>query len=166
MAELETDIAQLLIGFQTKRGRPLTIGTVESATGGRIADTITNVPGSSSYFKGSIIAYSNEAKINIVGVSRESISTWGAVSAQTAIEMARGGKDILKVDVCISDTGIAGPSGGTPNKPLGLFYFGIASEKECKSEKYIFSGDREENKKTATIKLLDMLKQHLLKYYI
>ncbi|MCD6568137.1 MAG: CinA family protein [Dehalococcoidia bacterium] len=164
MVEMEKEIARLIVDYQAKKGKLLTIGTVESATGGRVADRITGVPGSSDYFKGSIIAYSNEAKINIVGVKRETLNTCGAVSPETALEMASGGKELLGVDICISDTGIAGPSGDTPGKPLGLFYFGIASEAGCRSEKHIFSGNREENKRDAATTSLDMLKQHLLKY--
>lgn len=163
MAALEAEIAQLIREYQAKTGKLLAIGTVESATGGRIADRITNVPGSSDYFKGSVVAYSNEAKINILGVKKETINNYGAVSPQTAMEMAQGGRKLLDVDVCISDTGIAGPSGATPDKPVGLFYIGLAAKNECLSQKNIFPGNREENKKDATEATLKILKQYLLK---
>jgi len=164
MAALEAEIAQLIGQRQAKTGRWLTIGTVESATGGRIADKITNVSGSSDYFKGSVVAYSNEVKIDIAGVNRATIQDYGAVSLQTAIEMAQGGRRLLNVDVCISDTGIAGPSGGSPEKPVGLFYLALATMDESLSQKYIFSGNREQNKQDAVEATLKMLKQYLLQY--
>jgi len=162
MAALEVEIAQLIREYQAKTGRWLTIGTVESATGGRIADKITNVSGSSNYFKGSVVAYSNEAKFDVVGVNKETIENYGAVSSQTALEMAQGGRKLLDVNVCISDTGIAGPSGGSLEKPVGLFYLGLAAENETQSQEYIFSGNREENKQEAVEASLKMLKQYLL----
>ncbi|HUW44606.1 MAG TPA: CinA family protein, partial [Dehalococcoidia bacterium] len=113
MAELEAEIARLIREYQAKTGKSLTIGAVESATGGRIADRITNVAGSSDYFKGSVVAYSNEVKIALLRVKKATIENYGAVSEQTALEMARGGRKLLDVDICVSDTGIAGPSGDT-----------------------------------------------------
>jgi PncC family amidohydrolase len=163
MAELEAEIARLIREYQAKTGKLLTIGTVESATGGRIADRITNVPGSSDYFKGSAVAYSNEAKIALLGVKKATIENYGAVSEQTALEMARGGKKLLNVDICVSDTGIAGPSGATPEKPLGLFYIGLATRDESFSQKHAFPGNREGNKRDAAEAALNMLKQYLLR---
>jgi PncC family amidohydrolase len=164
MAELEAEIARLVREYQAKTGTLLTIGTVESATGGRIADTITSVPGSSDYFKGSVIAYSNEVKTAVVGVKKASLENYGAVSEQTAIEMARGGRKLLNVDICVCDTGIAGPTGAAPGKPVGLFYLSLATGDAIFSQKYIFTGDREENKQDATEAGLNMLKQYLLRY--
>ena len=163
MAELEAEIARLIREYQAKTGKLLTIGTVESATGGRIADRITNVLGSSDYFKGSIVAYSNEVKIALLGVKRKTLENYGAVSEQTALEMARGGKKLLNVDICVSDTGIAGPSGATPEKPLGLFYIGLATRDESFSQKHAFPGNREGNKRDAAEAALNMLKQYLLR---
>jgi len=163
MAELEAEIARLIREYQAKTGKLLAIGTVESATGGRIADRITNVPGSSDYFKGSIVAYSNEVKIALLGVKRKTLENYGAVSEQTALEMARGGKKLLNVDICVSDTGIAGPSGATPEKPLGLFYIGLATRDESFSQKHAFPGNREGNKRDAAEAALNMLKQYLLR---
>ena len=162
MAELEIEIAELVREYQAKVGRLLTIGTAESATGGRIADRITNVEGSSDYFKGSIVSYSNEVKSEVVGVKRETLENYGAVSPQTAVEMAQGGKKLLDVDICISDTGIAGPSGGSPEKPVGLFYIGLATKDESLNQKHVFHGNREENKRDAAEVALNMLKQYLL----
>jgi nicotinamide-nucleotide amidase len=162
MAELEVEIARLIREYQAKTRKSLTIGAVESATGGRIADRITNVPGSSDYFKGSVVAYSNEAKIALLGVKKATIENYGAVSEQTALEMAQGGRKFLNVDICVSDTGIAGPSGDTPGKPLGLFYLGLAAEGESLSQKHTFPGNREENKRDAAEAALNMLKKYLL----
>jgi len=163
MAELEIEIARLIRKYQAKTGKSLTIGAVESATGGRIADRITNVPGSSDYFKGSIVAYSNEVKIALLGVKKATIENYGAVSEQTALEMAQGGRKLLDVDICVSDTGIAGPSGDTPGKPLGLFYLGLAARDESFSQKHVFPGNREANKQDAAEAALNMLKQYLLR---
>jgi PncC family amidohydrolase len=163
MAELEAEIARLIREYQAKTGKLLTIGTVESATGGRIADRITNVPGSSDYFKGSVVAYSNEVKIALLGVKRKTLENYGAVSEQTALEMARGGRKLLDVDICVSDTGIAGPSGATPEKLLGLFYLGLAARDASLSQKHAFPGNREETKRDAAEAALNMLKQWLLR---
>ncbi len=162
MAELETEIARLIREYQAKTGKLLTIGTVESATGGRVADRITNVPGSSDYFKGSVVAYSNEAKTAVVGVKKATLENHGTVSEQTALEMAQAGRRLLDVDICVSDTGIAGPAGSTPSKPVGLFYLGLAAEDTSFSQTHIFPGDREGNKRDAAQAALDMLKQYLL----
>lgn len=161
MAELQDEIAKLLREYHARTGKMLTIGTVESATGGRIGDKITNVPGSSDYYKGSIVAYSNEAKIGIVGVRDETIHNHGAVSPETAIEMAEGGRDLLKVDICISDTGIAGPTGATPGKPVGIFYFGLSADDTVLYKEHRFRGDREKNKQKAAETALSILKEYL-----
>ena len=163
MAELEAEIARLIREYQAKTGKSLTIGAVESATGGRIADRITNVPGSSDYFKGSVVAYSNEVKMTLLGVKKVTIENYGAVSEQTALEMAQGGKKLLGVDICISDTGIAGPSGATSEKPVGLFYLGLSAEDESLSQKHAFRENREGNKRNAAEAAVKMLKQYLLR---
>jgi nicotinamide-nucleotide amidase len=163
MAELEAEIAVLIREYQTKTRKLLTIGAVESATGGRIADRITNVPGSSDYFKGSVVAYSNEVKTVLLGVQKATIDNYGAVSEQAALEMAQGGRKLLDVDICVSDTGIAGPSGDIPEKPVGLFYLGMAARDASLSQKHTFPGNREENKRDAAEAALNMLKQYLLR---
>jgi nicotinamide-nucleotide amidase len=163
MAEPEAEIARLIREYQAETGKLLTVGTVESATGGRIANRLTNVPGSSDYFKGSVVAYSNEVKIAMVGVKKATLDNHGAVSEQTALEMARGGRRLLNVAICVSDTGIAGPAGSTPSKPMGLFYLGLATKDTSFSQTHIFSGDREGNKRDAAEAALDMLKQYLMR---
>ena len=158
MSSIEQDIGSLL------RKKGLTIGVVESATGGLISHLLTNVPGSSAYFRGSIVAYSNEIKIEIVGVKAETINCYGAVSACVAREMARGGRKILTADICLSDTGIAGPEGATQDKPVGLFYLGLSRQAGTYSRKYYFTGDRESNKHCAAEAALRWLKEYLLNF--
>lgn len=153
---LEQEIGVLL------RQKGLTLGLVESASGGLISHRITNVPGSSDYYKGSVTAYSNEVKSKVVGVSEDTINQYGAVSPQVAEEMAQGGRNILAADICLADTGIAGPSGATPGKPVGLFYIGLSHGERTYSRKHIFQGDREQNKQSAAEEALGWLKEYLL----
>ncbi len=153
---LEQEIGDLL----KKKG--LSLGVVESATGGLLSHLITGVSSSSDYYKGSITAYSNEIKIKIIRVKETTIYRYGAVSKQVAEEMAFGGKKILAVDICLSDTGIAGPGGGTPEKPVGLFYLGICYLDELYSRKLLFSGSRELNKESAAKTALSWLKEYLI----
>ncbi len=155
MVALEQEVGDLL------RRKGLTLGVVESATGGLISHMITNVPGSSDYYKGSVTAYSNEIKVRVVGVKAESIEKYGAVSSQVAEEMAQGGRKVLAVDICLADTGIAGPGGATPGKPVGLFYIGLAHRDGVYSRKHIFPGNREQNKCSAAEAALGWLKEYL-----
>lgn len=157
MKELEAEIGDLL------RLSGLTLGTVESATGGLIACRITSVPGSSDYYLGSVVSYTNRIKSSLVGVKSETLSKYGAVSAQVAQEMALGGLQLLGADICISDTGIAGPGGATPEKQVGLFYLGLAHHSEASSRKHIFNGGREENRNEAAASALCWLHEYLLK---
>lgn len=156
MARIEREIGDLL------RRKGLTLGTVESATGGLISHRITNISGSSDYYKGSITAYSNEIKIKVVGVKADTIERYGAVSSQVAAEMARGGRKVLAVDICLADTGIAGPGGGTPEKPVGLFYLGLSHRDKASSRKHLFQGSRLQNKQMAAETALSWLKKYLL----
>jgi len=156
MGSVEQDIGNLL------RQKGLTLGVIESATGGLISHLITNVPGSSDYYKGSVTAYSNEIKIKVVGVREATISQYGAVSSQVAEEMAEGGRKALNVDICLADTGIAGPGGATPGKPVGLFYIGLSHQARTSSQKHIFQGDRDQNKKDAAEVALNWLKEYLM----
>jgi PncC family amidohydrolase len=156
MASIEQEIGELL------RRRGLTLGAVESATGGLISHRITNVPGSSDYYIGSITTYSNEAKMKLAGVSENTLARYGAVSPQVAEEMARGGRKTLGADICIADTGIAGPGGATPEKPVGLFYIGLAYGGKVLNRKHIFGQDREKNKQDAAETALEWLKEYLM----
>ena len=164
MKKREEQIAGLVRAYHDKIGGYLTIGTVESATGGRVADKITNVAGSSDYYKGSIISYSNDLKMSDVGVKPETLKLSGAVSPETAREMAIGGRRVLDVDICLSTTGIAGPGGATQDKPIGLFYMGVATPDEVSVEKFVFSGNRIEIKHKAAEKALELLGGRLRAY--
>src|SRR3989304_5781049 len=119
--KLEEVVGKLL----TERKMTLALG--ESCPGGLVGHRLTNVPGSSSYVLGGIVAYSNEAKERLLGVRHETLEEQGAVSPETAIEMARGARAALGADVGLSVTGIAGPGGGTPDKPVGLVYVALAA---------------------------------------
>ena len=156
MTSLEQEVGTLLC----QKG--LTLGVVESATGGLISHLITNVSGSSDYYKGSVTAYSNEVKIKVVGVKEDTINKYGAVSRQVAEEMAQGGRKILASDICLADTGIAGPSGATLEKPVGLFYIGLSHQAGTYSQKHNFHGNREQNKRSAAEATLSWLKEHLM----
>jgi PncC family amidohydrolase len=155
MASLEQEVGDLL------RRKGLTLGVVESATGGLVSHRITDVPGSSDYYKGSVTAYSNEAKIKVVGVNEATIRRHGAVSPQVAEEMAEGGRKALAVDICLADTGIAGPGGASPGKPVGLFYLGLSHRGGTYSRKHEFHGDRGQNKHSAAEAALSWLKEYL-----
>jgi PncC family amidohydrolase len=155
MTSLEQEVGKLL------RQKGLTLGLVESATGGLLSHLITNVPGSSDYYKGSLTAYSNQLKTNLVGVAEDTISKYGAVSPQVAKEMAEGGKRIFDADICLVDTGIAGPGGATPGKPVGLFYIGLSHKGGTYSRKHCFKGRREQNKHLAAEAALLWLKEYL-----
>jgi PncC family amidohydrolase len=163
MKKWEMANARLISDYHDKTGTWLTLGTVESATGGRIADKITNIPGSSNYFKGSIVTYSNDIKMQVAGVKEDTLKLHGAVSLETSKEMAEGGRKLLHVDVCISTTGIAGPDGATPIKSIGLFYMGLSTSKETIHHKFIFSGKREEIKEKAAEAALQILNEHFQK---
>jgi len=156
MSSLEQEIGTLL------RQKMFTLGLIESATGGLISHLITNVPGSSDYYKGSVTAYSNQAKINLVGVREETINKYGAVSSQVAEEMAQGGRRVLDIDICLADTGIAGPGGATIEKPAGLFYIGLSHQSVTYSRKHRFHGNRRQNKEAAAEAALSWLKAYLL----
>ena len=153
---LEQEIGDLL------RQKGLTLGLVESATGGLISHLITNIPGSSDYYKGAVTAYSNETKVKIAGVNGGTLDNYGAVSSQVAEEMAAGGRKALAVDICLADTGIAGPGGATPGKPAGLFYIGLSSQSGTSVRKHNFRGDRWENKRSAAEAALGWLREYLM----
>jgi nicotinamide-nucleotide amidase len=152
---LEEEIGLLL------RQKGLTLGVVESASGGLLSHRITNIDGSSDYYKGSVTAYSNEVKSGVVGVKEATLNQYGAVSPQVAEEMAEGGRKVLGADICLADTGIAGPGGASTGKGVGLFYIGLShGEKTC-SREHNFRGDRKQNKHSAAEAALEWLKEYL-----
>ena len=113
--------------------RKLTLATAESCTGGLVAKRITDIPGASAVFEGGVVSYSNDVKMKVLGVFSSTLASHGAVSEETAREMALGARERLGADIAVSTTGIAGPSGGTDEKPVGLVCFGIASENGVKT---------------------------------
>src|SRR5262245_33951330 len=119
---LETQIGQLL------HERGLTLALAESCTGGLVGNRITNVPGSSEYFLGGLVVYYYEAKVRLVGVSWETLNSTGAVSRETVLEMARGARKMLDADIAVSISGVAGPGGGTDEKPVGTTWIGLAAK--------------------------------------
>ncbi len=157
MSKTAERVHQLLGQYYSLTGKRLTIATVESATGGRISDELTDLPGISDFFQGSIVSYSNDIKTRIVGVNKNTLESYGAVSRQTAIEMAESGRATLGTDICVSTTGIAGPSGATPQKPVGLFFICLAADRFINTQRYRFNGSRKENKQMATEAALTLL---------
>ena len=149
------------IGDMLRKGG-LSVSTAESCTGGLVSHRITNVSGSSDYYKGGIIAYVNAVKEELLHVRSAIIEEQGAVSAECAVAMAEHVRTLLDSDFGIATTGIAGPTGGTPDKPVGLVYIALATKDYVHHERYIFPGDREENKREAADAALEMLKKHLL----
>jgi PncC family amidohydrolase len=141
--------------------RSLTLVTAESSTGGLLAHRITNVPGSSSYYLGGIIAYSNEVKEALLGVRHETLTAYGAVSEPVAREMARGARRLLRADVALSVTGIAGPSGGTPEKPVGLSFVALSAGDAEFCERHVWEGDRMANKERTAHAALQLLLAYL-----
>lgn len=139
------------------RERGITISTAESCTGGLVAGAITEVAGASDVFVGGIVAYANSAKTNLLGVGEATLAQHGAVSAESAEEMARGAREALGSDIAVSVTGIAGPSGGTPDKPVGLVWFGIASAARVEAVSSIFPGDREGVRQRSQARALTLL---------
>lgn len=141
--------------------RDLTLSVAESATGGRIADYITNVPGSSKFFLGGVIAYHNSVKTKLLMVSKEVLSEHGAVSAEAASAMAIGVLHLLGSDIGIATTGITGPTGATINKPVGLVYVAFASAQHTSTKRFVFSSTREDNKEEFAKAALELLEEGL-----
>jgi nicotinamide-nucleotide amidase len=154
--KIEEEIGRLL------RNKKLTLSIAESCTGGLISNLITNVDGSSNYFERGYVVYSNRAKIELLSVPEEIIKKYGAVSHETAIAMAEGVKRKSRTDIGLSVTGIAGPSGGTIEKPVGLVYIAVAGNKGTEYKKYRFKGDRLKIKSESAKAALENLKDYLL----
>lgn len=144
------------------RKRRLTLSTAESCTGGLIGDILTNVPGSSDYYLGGVVAYSNQTKMAVLGIKEKSLQRYGAVSSQTVKEMATGVCRVIGSDCGIAVSGIAGPGGGTKEKPVGLVYIGVAYKGRVRVERHIFSGNRRVVKERSAYSALDLLRRVLL----
>lgn len=170
--KLQQIIPELIYGFDdisieetiglllTRKGK--TLSTAESCTGGYIAHLLTSIAGSSNYFVGSIVSYSNDVKTKQLGVKEADLQTYGAVSQQVVEQMAVGGRERLKTDYCLSVSGIAGPDGGTPEKPVGTVWIGLASEKGVHSQLFHFSEHRGRNIRRSALAALNMLRVELI----
>lgn len=153
---LEAEIGKILLH------KKLTLGTAESCTGGYIAHLITSISGSSQYFKGSIIAYANEIKQKLLQVNENTINIHGAVSEQTVAEMLAGALQNLNVDIAIAVSGVAGPNGGTSDKPVGTVYIGVASKQKQLIKRMLFTNNRERNIELTATQALVLLRTFLL----
>lgn len=140
--------------------KKLRVATAESCTGGLLAHTLTNISGSSTYFDRGIISYSNNSKNELLNVSKKLLKEYGAVSEPVAREMAENVRKISKVDIGISTTGIAGPIGGTKEKPVGLVYIGLSTKKCNIVKKFLFKGNRIDNKINTCNAALKMLYEY------
>jgi len=156
LANLE-ELAQQVGQALTQRG--WTISAAESCTGGLLTSTLTDVAGSSAYVLGSVVSYSNEVKSALVGVKDQTLIEHGAVSEPTAREMAAGVRDLIHTDIGVSITGIAGPGGGTDEKPVGLTYIGLATPSGVQVKEHIWAGSRGENKQASVEAAFKMILQ-------
>jgi nicotinamide-nucleotide amidase len=157
----ERPTAELVL--ELLRGRGLTLGTAESCTGGLVGARLTDVPGSSDVFRGAIVAYSNEVKTAALGVGEELLAEHGAVSAEVAAAMAHGARRALGVDVVVSVTGVAGPDGGTPEKPVGLVFLHAAGPDGELARRLDFPGDRETIRTRAAVAALHLVRRLVTK---
>ncbi len=150
MKQIEKILVEKLIA------KGLKISTAESCTGGMIAAKITAVPGASECFDAGVVTYSNEQKHKLIGVRTETLEKYGAVSQETALEMCKGVKKLTSADIGISVTGIAGPGGGTPEKPVGTVWIGVCSNNTHNAMKFLFEGNRDEVRNKTAEKALEM----------
>lgn len=152
---------QEVVGHMLK-DEDATISTAESCTGGYIAHLITSVAGSSAYFKGSTVAYSNEVKHTQLHVRSEDLEQYGAVSEEVVLQMAEGGKTLFGTDYCLSVSGVAGPDGGSEEKPVGTVWIGLSGPKGTLTKKFRFGKQRDRNIKRTALMALDLLRHHLM----
>ena len=145
------------------REKKITLATAESCTGGMFASRIIDVPGVSEVYKAGFVTYANEAKQNLIGVKEETLVQFGAVSEQTAKEMVLGAMKAAKADVAVATTGIAGPGGGTKEKPVGLVYIACGSGGDIEVEKCLFNGNRKEIRQASVEHALGMLYREIVK---
>jgi PncC family amidohydrolase len=139
----------------------MTLVTAESCTGGLLSHLITEVAGSSAYFRGGVVAYDDEVKQRILGVRHETLCAYGAVSEETACEMAQGARRELEGSIGLATTGIAGPGGGSPEKPVGLVFIALAAPSGTWCQRCLWHGTRSDNKAASALAALDMLRRYL-----
>lgn len=154
------DALEVVVGRLLEE-RGMTLAVAESCTGGLIGHRITNVPGSSVYYKGSITAYAYDVKELVLHVQHDTLYYHGAVSKQTALEMARGVRRTFRADIGLAVTGIAGPGGGMPGKPVGLVYVALVTPGGERVERYLWDGNRQENKEHSAEAALGLLHRYL-----
>jgi nicotinamide-nucleotide amidase len=162
-AYLVTDVEETL---EETLGKLLTqkkssVGTAESCTGGLIGQLISSVPGASAYYKGSVVSYANEIKESLLKVNPFTLETAGAVSEETAIEMAKGALQLLKTDYIIAVTGIMGPQGGTPDKPVGTVWVAVGNSAKLTTKKLQLGFDRLRNTQQTAVTSLNLLRQFI-----
>lgn len=148
--------------LQALKEKNLTIGSIESMTGGLFSAKFTEIPGASSVFKGSIVTYSSEEKINVVGVKKATINKYGVVSKEVAVEMAEKGRKLLNVDLCVSVTGNAGPTCEPGGKPAGCFYIAVSSSKETIVKECFENKKRNKVRNKATLAMRDLLYSQII----
>jgi nicotinamide-nucleotide amidase len=148
---LEAQIGELL------QARRLKLALAESCTGGLVGNRITDVPGSSAYFLGGLISYAYDAKVDLLGVQWETLNSKGAVSREVVLEMARGARKVLNADIAVSVSGIAGPGGAMPGKPVGTTWIGLVTNEGEWAKLFQFSGNRVQNKSQAAEAALQLL---------
>ncbi len=158
--ELEKVIGDIL------RRRKMTLSVAESCTGGMISSKIVSIAGSSDYYAGGICSYSNKEKISLLKVSEATLIKYGAVSEETAMEMAKGVRELMQTDYAISTTGIAGPSGGSEEKPVGLVWIGFSDKEKTYAKDFLFGDNRERNIQRASQRALEILRRELLNLQI
>lgn len=149
-----------IVGELLKK-KNFTISCAESCTGGLLTSKLTDVAGSSNYVQGAIVSYSNEIKISALHVKEETLKNFGAVSHETAFEMAKNIREIFKTDIGVGITGIAGPGGGSKEKPVGLVYISVADKNSVTVEKFNFVGSRTEIKNQSVLSALKMIENFL-----
>ena len=155
MESIENKVGKII------RAKKQTLATAESCTGGLLGHRLTNIAGSSSFFMGGVISYSNEVKESLLNVDSQTLDEYGAVSSEVAKHMATGVRILFKTDYGISITGIAGPDGGTVDKPVGLVYIGLATRQKVMYKKYVWTGDRVSNKENSVEAALTAIYQLL-----
>ncbi|MBW7956747.1 MAG: CinA family protein [Deltaproteobacteria bacterium] len=146
----------VIIG-EALRKKGLKLAVAESCTGGLLSSMITDIPGSSDYFEGAIVAYANDVKAAMLGVKSSTLASYGAVSRKTAGEMAQGARKSFKADISAAVTGIAGPGGGTPKKPVGLVFIAVSKGSRTTVKRFLFKGGRKAVKKQSAEAALEML---------
>lgn len=157
--ESERPLEELLGEYLRRRG--LRLAVAESCTGGLVGHRITNVPGASTYYMGSVTAYAYEAKVRILGVRWETLEKFGAVSRETVLEMAVGVRRALAADIGVSVSGIAGPGGGTPEKPVGLTWIGLSAPNYANAWEHHWQGDRLAVKEQSAQRALELVIEYL-----